>query len=98
MGKWGKRSVIGLLAVCSACTAARQQVAEPEDGSYIDPWGTPVAWSSIPASSSTGTPTPAASDTEEAKPKAEEEATPVAAEAEPAPSAGDLGGDDDSDD
>ncbi len=89
--------VVGLAG--TACTAAQQQVAEApaEDGSYVDPWGTQVSWSTVPAPSSPPGATPAA-EAEEAKPKVEDAPTPIAEEPEPTPSAGDLGGDDENDD
>lgn len=92
----------GLLAMltCGACSAAQQQAAEPvaEESGYVDPWGTQVAWSSVPAPSSGATASAAPAETEEAKPKAEEETPKVEPEAEAATSTGDLGGDEDSDD
>ncbi len=99
MVRWLKVLGIAIALASPACTAARQQVAEAPgvESSYVDPWGTPVAWSTVPAPSSAPGATPAV-EPEEAKPKVEDEPTPVVEEPEPTPSAGDLGGDEDSDD
>lgn len=75
--------------ILTACTAlcgcgGAQTVAPPpvaEEG-YLDPWGTPVAYSQTPApSSGSGAPATAA-ETDEAKPKTDEESTPAAPAAE----------------
>ena len=94
-----------VLLACGACTAAQQQVttAQPtsgmrgEEASYTDPWGTQVAWSSVPAPSSAPT-APGAAETDETKPKAEEEATPAPAEPETTVTTTITSGDDDDDD
>lgn len=90
---------------CSACTAAQQQVAgrevvpaQPgEEASYKDPWGTPVTWTSVPASSSAPGAT-AGTDADENKPKAEEEVAPPQPEPETTVTTTNLSGDEDDDD
>ncbi len=89
---------IGVLA--TACAATRPQVAavpKEEPATYVDPWGTQVAWSQVPvASSGPAAPTTPA-DAEEAKPKVEEETPAPVPEPEPAQTTNDLGGDEDND-
>jgi septal ring-binding cell division protein DamX len=94
-----------VLMACSACTAAQQQVTtaqaatgpQGEEASYTDPWGTQVAWSSVPAASSAPS-APGATETDEAKPKAEEEAVIVTAEPETTVTTTISSGEDDDDD
>jgi hypothetical protein len=89
---------VALLAMTGCAATQAQVVPQQEEGVYVDPWGTPVAWSTVPAASSASTPAPASAEAEEAKPKADDEATTTTtATAEPDTPAttSDLGGDDD---
>ncbi len=101
MARWMTILGLGALLAGTACTGARQQVAVApveQGGTYIDPWGTPVAWSAVPAASSSAGAAPASAEADDAKPKAEEAPPAPAPEPEPIVTSGDLGGDEDNDD
>src|SRR5438067_1110495 len=100
-----RKAWLVVLVACCACTAAKQQVATAqetagprgEEASYTDPWGTQVAWSSVPAPSSAPS-LPGAAESDEAKPTTEEEVTPAAAEPETTVTTTITSGEDDDDD
>lgn len=105
MVHWMVAAAVVVILACPACAASHAQVAEQaaagtqteEGAAYVDPWGTPVAWSPVPIASSAPGSGVVSAETEEAKPKVEAESTPAPTEPEPPAAAVDLGSDEDND-
>ena len=96
---WQAAMMVTVALAAGACSSAQRtdDAAAGADGTYVDPWGTTVAWNPVPAPSGGVVPatTPAAPEADEPKPKVEEETTTVTVKEEEATISSGLPDDDD---